>query len=960
MYHKRPLSLAVSTALGLSTLIMIPGLASAQDQDQQAGEEGDALLEEVIVTGSRIVSDDGFGRTSPVTVVGMDAIASTGLTRVEEILNNLPQIETSFHAFDANGATGTATVDLRGLGTNRTLVLINGRRMQPGGVYTEAPDINQIPTSLIERVEVLTGGASATYGADAVAGVVNFIMRRVDGVEVSAGWSGYQHDNSNGYMQGLMDDAEYGYPTGSTGIDGEAYNVDVVVGGDFAGGRGNATLYATWRKNQALLQGTRDYSSCALSNPGTACGGSSTSPVPNFFIYPLLPDPTGNTPIVDRLDYDVPNDWFGLNQDSSFDTGLNIYNYAPINHFMRPQENWSLGGFADFEISENFVMYSEVMASSNRSTAQIAESGTFYYAPYPFAIDDPLFPQTFRDSLSENFPGVENFGIYIGKRNVEGGARFDSLEHSAFRIVTGLRGAINDNWDYDVSFMYGQTSSSSTYVNDLLAPSIELVVDSDRCAATAGCIPYQVFTYNGVTPEMAAQLGGTAVQRNQTALTNIVAYVTGNLGFGLPAGDITMATGYQYGKPEYENISDTIYEQGLLLGQGGPQPSVEGKYSVDEFFIEGNIPLLDGMPMAENLTLDLAYRFSDYTTGFDTDTYRIGFDYQMLEKLRFRTGYNRAVRAPSITELFVPQNLGLWSGTDPCASATPAYTPEQCARTGVSAAQYGNIGASPAGQYNGIFGGNPNLNPEEADTITFGVVVDIMNEMTLSVDYWDIEITDVIDNIQPEVILEQCAFNGVLCETITRAGNGSLWQGQSGYIELANINLGKQHWEGVDLAWNWSMDGLAGSWDFNFIGTYMMTKETTPLPSAPETAYDCVGLVSGRCFASPEWRHVASATYDSNEWWAVTGRWRYYDELTYPDTTDLIANDNLKVEQYFDLSAIVRFMGNHDVRFGVNNVLDEEPPLVGGTLVGGINNANSIAIYDQLGRYFFANATFRW
>jgi outer membrane cobalamin receptor len=229
MYHKRPLSLAVSTALGLSTLIMIPGQASAQDQDQQAGEEGDALLEEVIVTGSRIVSDDGFGRTSPVTVVGMDAIESTGLTRVEEILNNLPQIETSFHAFDANGATGTATVDLRGLGTNRTLVLINGRRMQPGGVYTEAPDINQIPTSLIERVEVLTGGASATYGADAVAGVVNFIMRRVDGVEVSAGWSGYQHDNSNDYIQGLMDNAGYTYPTGSTGIDGEAYNMDIVV-----------------------------------------------------------------------------------------------------------------------------------------------------------------------------------------------------------------------------------------------------------------------------------------------------------------------------------------------------------------------------------------------------------------------------------------------------------------------------------------------------------------------------------------------------------------------------------------------------------------------------------------------------------------------------------------------------------------------------------------------------------
>ena len=202
MQHKKLLSLAVSSALGLTASLMATGVAVAQeDQDENA----DDLLEEVIVTGSRIATVDGFGRTSPVTVVGMDEITSTGLTRVEDILNSLPQVETALHSFDANGISGTASIDLRGLGAFRTLVLMNGRRFPPGGVSATAVDVNQIPSAMIERVEVLTGGASATYGADAVAGVVNFIMRRVTGVEISAGISGYQHDNDNKFIQDLMD-----------------------------------------------------------------------------------------------------------------------------------------------------------------------------------------------------------------------------------------------------------------------------------------------------------------------------------------------------------------------------------------------------------------------------------------------------------------------------------------------------------------------------------------------------------------------------------------------------------------------------------------------------------------------------------------------------------------------------------------------------------------------------------
>ena len=953
MYLKKRLSLAVSAALGVTAMVASgPALA----QDQQDAEESDALLEEVIVTGSRIVTQDGFGRTSPVTVVGMEEIDSYGLTRVEDFLNQLPSIEASQNSFVANGSTGTANIDLRGLGCNRTLVLINGRRLQPGGVGI-CPDVNQIPSSMIERVEVLTGGASATYGADAVAGVVNFIMRKVDGVEFSMGWSGYQHDNDNSYMQGLMDAAGFGYPSGSEGPDGEAYNFDLTMGGEFAGGRGNASAYITYRTNDELRQEARDYSSCALSAAGTSCGGSANSDNPNFYVFALAPDgsidfsgsPTGS-----------PFGLYSLQPDSGLTPydGSNTYNFAPVNHFMRPDDRWSGGTFVDFEINEHAIAYAELGFNSDKTRGQIAESGTFFVFPYFLPEDNPLFPGSFQASLEEYYPGVDDFAIYIGKRNVEGGPRTAIIDHSAWRVVGGVRGAINDSWDYDVSYQYASTSASYTYINDFYAPYIPDAVDGNVCTGV-GC--YNVFTFGGVTPESAAGLSETGIFTVETSTTVINGFVTGDLGFGLPAGDIALVAGYEYREEFYDRVSDLVFEQGLLLGQGGPTPSLGGRYSVDELFTEANIPLLSDAPFAQNLTLDLAYRWSDYTTSGSESTYRVGFDWQAADRLRFRAGFNRAVRAPNVGELFAAQSLGLWNGVDNCAGPTPLYSQAQCANTGLSAAQYGNIGTSPADQYNGFFGGNPNLDPEVADTITFGVVVDITDSMQASVDYWDIDIESTIGIIQPQLIIDQCAETGnpSFCNLITRAPNGSLWQGQQGFVSATNVNLGNQHWEGIDLAWAYTFDALGGTWRTNLIGTYLLTKETDPLEGVPSAIYDCVGLIHPDCFPAPEWRHVATATYDSNEWWAVTGRWRYYDDVFHDGTVDTIVNDEIGNEQYFDVSAVFRFMDTHDLVVGVNNVFDKEPPLMGGGTF--FTQGNTVAgFWDMLGRYMFANVTFRW
>jgi outer membrane receptor protein involved in Fe transport len=318
------------------------------------------------------------------------------------------------------------------MGSNRTLVLINGRRMSPGGAFSSAAaDVNQIPTAMIERVEVLTGGASTVYGADAVAGVVNFVLREdFEGVEINLGTSGFMHDNDNSYIQGLMDAKGFDYPTGSNGLDGQADTLDILIGSNFADGKGNATMFATWRKGSELRQEARDYSSCALNGAGTACGGSSTTPVPNFFLAPVVGgvyDPAGE------------EGWFALQDDSLFaprtGAGRETYNYAPVNHFMRPDEKWTFGGNIKYAINDNTRIYGEFSYMDYRTKAQIAESGTFYAERYDIPLSSDLFSDAQRAQFLSLFsaPGFDadgTIGAYNGKRNEEGGARSNQLENN--------------------------------------------------------------------------------------------------------------------------------------------------------------------------------------------------------------------------------------------------------------------------------------------------------------------------------------------------------------------------------------------------------------------------------------------------------------------------------------------------------------------------------------------------
>ncbi|MEW4365448.1 TonB-dependent receptor domain-containing protein [Aliikangiella maris] len=1007
-----PLAKAVRSALfaGAATaLTFAPNVFAAED-----GE--DTEEQKVTITGSRIKRAD-IETSSPVQVTSSEEIKLSGYTRIEDLMNSLPQVEAAETSFLSNGAAGVATLDLRGMGAERTLVLINGRRLQPGGVYSQNPDVNQIPAALVERVEVMTGGGSSTYGADAVAGVVNFVMKdNFEGLEITAGASGYQHDNDNDYIQGLLDDKGFEYPTGSSGIDGKTYNLDITVGGSFDGGKGHATAYATYRRVNELRQGARDYSSCALSGSGRACGGSFNAVVPNFDIYPIDPisgdtvygyaqyspdDPNYNdAEDADNTIYGVngrpgyldddenfveypwanpesgANKWYTLTPDSGFTgVGNNLYNYAPVNHFMRPDDRYTLGAYVNYEINEQFRPYLEISYMHDYTKAQIAESGTFFAEEYTISCDpdtsplnaDQLAATCGNYGLNANSGSTDNIAVYIGKRNIEGGPRVGILDHSSYRIVFGTEGDINDRWAYDASLQYGTTSSSNAYINDFFGPRITQAISANGLTCDGNCVPYNVFTYNGVTPEAAAQLTGTAILNGVTSQTVFNAFVTGELDATLPSAETPIAAvfGVEHRIEEFERIADEVFAKGQLLGQGGETPSIMGEYDVSELFTELSVPLVQGVEGVESLTLDLGYRYSDYSSSGSESTYKVALDYMPVDGWKVRASFNRAVRAPNVAELFQPQGLGLWQGADPCAGAIDpdtglvgsGYTAEQCARTGLSTSSYGAISAS---QYNGLQGGNPDLKPEIADTMTFGVVGSPFEDFNFSIDYFNIELEDVIGALGGQLIIEKCAETGLalFCDKINRSGSGSLWLGQTGFVERTNINLASRHWTGVDLSANFQMELGDGILKANMIGTYMTKKEYIPLPELPEESYDCAGTVSTDCFAQPDWRHSLKVSYSTDSFWTVSAKWRYYGKVDYTGTADELVGEGISSQSYFDIKGSFDVADGVGVLVGINNVFDKEPPLVGGTLS---NNANAIAgFYDVLGRYIHASVTFNF
>jgi iron complex outermembrane receptor protein len=953
------------------------GPAFAQDTPAAPAAEGTtpSELDTIVVTGTRIQSQT-VTASSPVIEIQPEEFQYAGATRVDDLVNQYPQMSPYFDSFANNPSTGYPTIDLRGLGAQRTLTLVNGNRLAPGAL--EVRDISMIPASLVKRVDILTGGASAVYGSDAVAGVVNFILNtEFEGVSITAGLNAYQHDNDNDYMQEQLDARGFSYPSGNSGFDGTSTNIDIAVGSSFADGAGHAMAWLTWRKNDPLFQGERDYSSCALSASGippNACGGSATNATGNFFIY--QPGNFYTSASVDQTTGQfVPH--YGA-----------PYNYAPINYYQRPDERYTFGASLKYEINEHFRPYMETMFVNKRDALQIAESGTFFI-PIQFNCADPVIGNMCSDLGFD--PAGNDLTVYVAKRNIEGGPRHQDTENNSYRFVAGVEGAINDSWSYNTSFLYGHTAQDTQGLNDFLFPRIEQAIRGCPAGSFDGCLPYNVFVPGGVTAEAANALAAVSMNKTDTELKSFNAYVTGDLGWAFPWADgenISVVFGGEWREENYSFQADADSQAGNFAGAGGPATPVSGSTKVAEIFMESAIPVYKGDGLLRSLAFDVGYRLSDYNLSGQANTWKVGFtsDFGMV---RARGGFNHAIRAPSTVELFNPQSIALFAGSDPCAGPTPTLTLEQCVNTGLDPSRYGsNALRNSAGQYNQFIGGNPNLRPESADTWTLGFVVTPIDGLQLTLDYYDIKLEDAIAGLGAQNVINACGVTGdpVLCALVHRSATGDIWRGSdpatSGFVVNTNGNFGEQHFSGIDLGASYRWEALGGRMSASLQGTYLLDQEYKPIPGVESSNYDCVGRIDSNCQA-PEWRHIANLRY-SRDWYTVNLRWRYFGKLDYESsfTGDPLFTDKLLCDEdarldaggnpaappcrgdgginawnYIDLSGSAFIGKNTELTLGVNNIADKEPPLVG---VNEALNANSPGGYDQAGRYFFTSVTFKW
>ncbi|MFN7220983.1 MAG: TonB-dependent receptor domain-containing protein [Burkholderiales bacterium] len=967
------------------------GTAVAQ-QAAPAAKKAEEKVERIEVTGSRIPSAN-LESSSPITTIDAAAIKTDGLRSVENLLNNLPQVFAAQGATISNGSTGTATVNLRGLGATRTLVLVNGRRLPAGSPRTFAADLNQIPAPLIKRVEILTGGAGSIYGSDAVSGVVNFIMNdKFEGVQVDTSYSFYNHDQNGGPVadmiraRAISNSAQFMIP-GNKSADGKIGDVSLLMGSNFNNNKGNATVFFNYKKEEPLLQSERDFSACSIGNatsaspatingvafgPGFRCGGSGTS-FPGRFINLV----TGaNLTVADAAGTTRP--YVGANDQ---------YNFGPLNYFQRPSERYQFNAFVNYDLNDSMKLYSEFSMHDDRTVAQIAPSGAFGFdASGADAIrcDNPLLSASWRAGLGcTGTTGVAN-DLFIFRRNVEGGGRQDDIRHTSYRMVLGVKGDLGKSWGYDAYAYDGKVVYQQTYKNDFSIARTALALDAVRdasgaivCRSGPPCVPWNIWSLGGVTPAALNYIQTPGFQKGFTEQKVQGVTLNGDLtdyGFKSPGAKngVGVAFGLERRVERLQLDTDTAFSTGDLAGQGGPTIGLGGSYTVNEVFAEVRAPLIEGGQFAELLSINGSWRNSDYSTGPRTNAYGFGLEWAPIKELRTRASYQKAVRAANVIDLFTAQGVALFDlAVDPCGPSRTA-TLAQCQRTGITATQYGSaVLDSPAGQYNYIQGGNRNLKPEESKSYTIGAVFQIGRNFSGSVDYFSIEVDKTIGSAPPGTILRQCLDTGRsdFCSLIQRDRVGTLWATPQGFITATNQNLGRLTTKGVDINLDYFYKLPAyGALKFNLTGTYLSENKAEPIKGLGE--YDCKGLHGASCgVPTPEWRHKFRTTWETPWNFDLALTWRHIGSVDQEGTSSnpLLSNTaiapadrTLGKRDYFDLAGSYNLTKKITLRAGINNLLDKDPPLSG--LVGaGFGNGNTYPqVYDALGRRVFFNVTARF
>lgn len=963
------LSQAVKLAMLSTATAAIAAPAVAQDEPEQ--------IEEIITTGSRLVRTD-LEAVSPLQVVDNEEFLISGNLNIEQKLNELPATLPSLGPSSNNPGDGTARVDLRGLGTSRTLVLVNGRRYIPS-TQTGVVDLNSIPGTLIKQVDVVTGGASAVYGSDALAGVVNFqLMDDFEGVELT----------------GLYDITTEG--------DAEKYNFDITLGGNFDNGKGNAVVYASFASREPLFQGDRKFSSLSLTDdapvgtPGQdkktgaggplAPGGSSGVPGTRVFGGPTI-DPDGIPGNGDEFTLGTFDANGGalpwVEPDSRF-------NYAPDNFLQLPQDRWLTHAAAHYDVSDKATIYGEMTYSANKVPQELAPTPAF--TTTVVNPDSPFFGPEVQAALDGvrfdsdgdgDIDGDDNATFYVGRRMVENGSRQSLDNRNAFRVLVGARGDFNDNWGWDAYYSKSRMSRDNLLNNDVSNSRFQQAVlvtdDGLSCQDPSnGCVPINIFGPGNITQEAVGFVNVGASNVTVIDYRVITAAVTGQFGSIGDASPIGLAVGFERRDDESTFRPDEFLASGDVLGFNAGQETIGG-YNATEYFAEIDIPLLEGKPGAESLSIWAAARSSDYSNlDSNVTSYAGAINWAPIDQLRFRAGYQRAIRAPNVSELFGGIANGFPGATDPCsvdgsaAGTGPGNAVyDLCLASGVAAANIGVFTQANV-QIEGLFGGNPNLVEEESDTVTFGVVIQPLDSLDITIDYFDIEIDGFISILGGSVsgVLDICYnqvqdINSAFCQAIDRRPDSNVNE-----VRVLNENIGFRETNGIDLSINWVTDfdaGIQGDGStlaINLRSTFLDTFDEQPVAALPQVN-ECAGTFGNtgafQCGEPrPEVLYNTRVTWNSGPL-SLSMLWRHMDEAE----QDVIKNAGVAPstlstpyadsQDYVDISAAWQFNDSFRVNLGMKNVLDEEPNFLGDEQ----NEANTYnSSYDIIGPRMFVSASY--
>jgi outer membrane receptor protein involved in Fe transport len=974
-----------------------PTAPAAGTPAKPAAKPKEAAPEEVVVTGSRIRAPN-LVSSSPVAAVSTQELKLQGTVSLSDLINNQPQAFAD-QGLSSNGvATGTATVSLRNLGPNRTLVLVDGKRLMPGDPSYPYADLDSVPALMVDRVDILTGGASAVYGSDAIAGVVNFVLKKnFEGVRVDSQYSFAQHDNQqSAFFNPLLAPRKFTQAP-SSNVDGEIFNQNLLIGVNSENGKGNITVFANYTSAQPVQQGSRDFSSCTLglngAGTGVSCGGSGTS---------------AQTDVINGSGNGGRFVITGPGQARAF-TAADQFNFAPYNYFQRNDERYNFGFNGHYEIAKYADVYSDFMFLDDHSHAQLAPGGIFLGGTtIQLPCNSTIVPAAIQADACAGLAPTALATYLPGRRFVEGDGRQDDYRHTAYKIDVGIRGDLSQGWHYDAYGQLGVSMLNQVDINfasnakiakatNLVQTKNGVVCQSVIDGTDPNCVPLNLFSGQPLSQAALNYVLASNLRNGETREQIVSGSLDGDLGqYGLKSplatDGVRVAVGGEYRREALALRPDNSLASGDQNGGSGVVAPVSGNYDVKEFLIETKVPLIDSKPFIKDLSLSMGYRYSDYSTKNTTDTYKFEVGYAPTDDGRFRASYNHAVRAANVIELFTPQTLGLANGvSDPCSGKTPTASLANCAYTGVTAAQYGKIQDCSANQCIQLVGGNPALRPESSNTFTIGAVVTptFFKGFSGSVDYFKIKVEDVVSaGVGTQLALSQCVstHSSAFCSLIHRDPNfGTVWIGDgtlnnSGYVMNTNLNSGSIQTSGMDVEATYTKDfadfGMPkwGAFTLALTGTY--TESYLVQPYTGSGKYECAGLYGPTCSTAgsangsgagiPKWRHKLRLTWDSPWDFTLSAAWRHIGEQSLDGNTNdpfLTSGSydafdaKIKAYDYFDLAGQWHVWSNVTLRAGVNNLFDKDPPIVSSNVLAAGGGGNTFpGTYDMLGRRIFVGA----